>query len=396
MTNDKRKEIKLYIRTVYRYIGAVFGIILLPFITFNLFATTASNTYEDDFRLITAYIAIIVLISYFYSTVRQTAVFNEPLMRSYFEADTKNSLLSNLGFILSSIEFWVKAAVLALFYALIPLKVSFTAYHFLYPAGDSALDKLKVLLILYAVLFVLDVAAHLSAIRYWNDFKNNMPKNNVKTYNSIIGTLNGLAFFSSAALTFIIPWLYTLKPIAKYVFTPKFFIIIAVLVAVVIAFPYVRAFFKRKSFIKRLRKTCKQNGYVINEGNMLLSIFNYGGGEHFTVTTTEGTYACKFITGTKRSVPIIFDGKGTAVFMHRITFMKVTFSQKMVMRNIAFESQHPKVLIVNPAPIAVLKFIDGVMTELDNADEVGGYKIFAGTGFVNTLERDLLHINAEE
>lgn len=47
-----------------------------------------------------------------------------------------------------------------------------------------------------------------------------------------------------------------------------------------------------------------------------------------------------------------------------------------------------KVIIVNPVAKELMTGKDGRNVPIDNGDDVGGYKVYAGTAFVNALRRD--------
>ena len=47
-------------------------------------------------------------------------------------------------------------------------------------------------------------------------------------------------------------------------------------------------------------------------------------------------------------------------------------------------------LIANPVSKYMCKLSDEMLAELDNGDDIGEYKIYTGTSFINALSRDCL------
>jgi len=56
----------------------------------------------------------------------------------------------------------------------------------------------------------------------------------------------------------------------------------------------------------------------------------------------------------------------------------------------SFEGEGQRVLIVNPVPYALFAGTEKHAQPIDNGERVGPYKVFAGSAFLNALERDCI------
>ena len=81
------------------------------------------------------------------------------------------------------------------------------------------------------------------------------------------------------------------------------------------------------------------------------------------------------------------DGKADRM-LHARWFQHLELFRYTTKTDFSFESEHQRVLIVNPVPYALFAGTESHACPIDNGDTVGAYKVFAGTAFLNALERN--------
>lgn len=197
---------------------------------------------------------------------------------------------------------------------------------------------------------------------------------------------------------------------------------IAIAIVLIIILPFavrsLKALHKRRKFLKSLEKLCKERKFRLSRiKHPYRSLFSLFEGESFTVSNGKKSYACKLIAAKKRSRPLYIMNGGKGTFLIKIRFLRMVLFSYTKSFNFGFESNHKKILIINPIPQRILfpraDFTDdtdelseiSVRTktrlkvsvnsnldsrELDNGDIIDGYEIYAGKAFLNALERDCI------
>jgi len=336
-----------------------------------------------------AYVCIAALLLSSYSFIRITVTYNGSLRENFWEKNVDSSLKSSLMFLVSQPEFWIKAFIIALLYVLAPLDWTLKALAVL-TNTNTFVDKLLWLAILLPILFVVAVLGHISAYKQWRENKN--PANYSKKEANQETVFASIAYGGGAcAIIFAVP---ILSPIIMLVYrslTVGHVIAIAILLCLPFVYRFFNAIFKRMSFLRRLKKICAEKGYTLSKIQYpYLSLFMFLKDESFNITVGEKVYSCKLISARKRKSPIVISQGGELAFIHTISMRGIVLHQRAKAYKFAYESENPKIIIINPVPRLVCDQKGDKVAQIDNGAVVGGYKIFAASGFLRAAELDVL------
>jgi hypothetical protein len=182
---------------------------------------------------------------------------------------------------------------------------------------------------------------------------------------------------------------------------------------------YLRALRIRRKFLRNLRERCKKCGFSLSRVNRpYRSVFRLKDECSFTVEANKKTYSCKLLAGLARGNAMSLSPDGIAHVIHvwglRILpgrralasaeflggrshapggnrwHQKLEILRYTTRTDFSFEGEGQRILIVNPVPFALFAGTEACATPIDNGADVGPYKIFAGTAFLNALERDCI------
>ncbi|MBR7099251.1 MAG: hypothetical protein IKC59_07545 [Clostridia bacterium] len=174
---------------------------------------------------------------------------------------------------------------------------------------------------------------------------------------------------------------------------------------------YLGALLKRRSFLKKLKNLCKQNGFSIHEiKHPYLSVFRETDGYTFALSAHGETYYARIISCINRGNYMIFDEKGifSRVKLFRIplprlaaargyvhSFDRGTGEDRELFRitsevNYTFEADGKKLLILNPPARFVKISHGGSLKDADNGDHVRDYSIYASNAFLRALDRNAI------
>lgn len=387
-----KEKLKRYYITTYRFLTVVLMSVLMSNLLYFLpiYSNLLEFTEEDLYVKTPFLISIFLMVPFFYSLVRQTVIYNEPIHDLYIESGVKNTLKENFRFIFKKREIWLKAFIFTVIYMILPLKWTFRSLDVLFQT-----EKLKALAVLFPVLFILYILAHLSAIRFWRKDKYNLPEDNKKAYSR--GTTFVFIIYATSAilLNILVSALVSLTPVfeelLKLVLNPAVLVIVFILVVFPPVIRMIRASSKRKSCIKRLKEICEEKGYQISEINdSFKNLIKIKKGESFTVTVGDKCYSCKFISAKRKNTPLAIYSNGICAFIYSITLFKIRLFQFSRKYHFGYESEHKKILILNPAPKSVLTNNGNGSYQIDNGEIVGKYKVYTATAFMNALDRKVL------
>ena len=200
-----------------------------------------------------------------------------------------------------------------------------------------------------------------------------------------------LMLFSAAITLLLLPWMLGT-------------------IAAITVWLWLRAVFARMRFIRRLKKTCRENSFELFDlKHPIASVFFDFSGYTFGVKAHGKTFYCRLLASVKRSNNIHVSPDGTfsrvfAVGLPKVGMLRVYSTRRAEENpnnrdlelfrissdtNYTFEADGYKILILNP----VAKRVYGVektgqLYVLDNGMSVGDYRIFAGNAFLRALERD--------
>lgn len=175
-----------------------------------------------------------------------------------------------------------------------------------------------------------------------------------------------------------------------------FFLVVMIILRIL---RYIKAFFKRKSFVKNLKKICKEREYKIEiRQNPYKSIFISSSEPAILVYTKEKVYAVYFFTALRRDSALKFYDENYAEFWHYIMkqMPPLRRGKYYSLSDITIENNDlpvEKILLVNPAPFQIYKGSSKGSEVVDNNEKMFGYTLYAGTGFCNMIDR--LHLKAE-
>lgn len=369
--------------------------LLMTVLIFQIaFFTRIADYYTD----VTCSLIAAVAFFAFYSLFKQTVKYDADLRIPYLEKGGMK-ITEKLGSIFKNHEFWVITVFTSLLFFAVPLK-AFTVS----VAGGKTdiLSKLKILAVCLPLFILLGAAASFTAMKDWD--KGNTKKKGYSTvaYIEEIAIISGVYAMGGVVLVMVFPYFSGVTEVFKgleSVMTKNSVIAITViLLALIIVPPAVRALrglAKRKAFIKHLEKSCKEKGYTLSEIKVPYgSLFNPYAGESFTVQTDKKTYSCKLMCGLKKNVPMLLYENGTGEYIHTVSIgrkgARIEIFRYVKKFNFGYESENDKLLIVVPVPRFVQMNKAGKVFEMDNGEVIGDYRLFAGTGFINALERECI------
>lgn len=325
-----------------------------------------------------------------YSSVHAFAVSDGEYCTRHF-ARLKGEGKKDLYHILKSPEFYIQIATVLVMSLVIPVNFGLEAvFNFFGFNSESAALWQKLLLSLAVTeLFALFTAiAYKRVISEWRSKEKRIGK---KMYESLIGSLAAVILpysVSSLILSVVISVLSNaIMLVAHYkVFLPVI-IAIAALTAVLMSYRYVRAFIKRRSFLKRLKKVASEAEAKISPPSKVYSsvIFKKDG-YNFSLWQKGRRYDCKLICGLYKTAPMSIEKGGIYETDHRVKIRNIELFHYISTAYYSFDSEGDKILILLPTPHTV--FADGA--QADVGSNVEGYKIYTASSFLNAVERNCL------
>lgn len=248
-------------------------------------------------------------------------------------------------------------------------------------------------IILNILLFVL---SERFAYRIWHDMKGRTVyflNDFFKPSASISGYLmrTGVMVFASFALALLTNMAGTLITIIKH-FILQSIIIAVCIIVLLIFYAYARSLVKRLSFLRRLKKNAKSEGYTVKTvSKPILSSLKSFDGFNITVETAYKAYDCKLISGIKRNNAMTFLANGKIRVSHEVKFGKRTGQFSLFSYNTyidyTFDSPNKKIIILSPCPRYVFASEQegDKPTEIDIGFDMYEYKVYAGRGFISAL-----------
>ena len=306
-----------------------------------------------------------------------------------------NKLASHIKLILSSLDFYIEIITVALLSVLLP-------HAFLYGFVDKIFfvgEKLVALIIMLPIMISILFAAHIIIQKGWYARANNSSQDSEKgKKEKVPQVFKSVAFVALvySGLAMIIPWfmpglitLWNLGGVMLFVWI--LLAVIALIVITVVSF-YMRAIFKRKAFVKSLKKYCNTNNIYLSEiKNPLASVFALKEGYDFRVEKNGTKYDCKFIAGVFKNSPIIFSDKGNALKQDTLFIFRVEVLHFMEKFDFAYESDGKKILVLLPTPKKFYVSTNDSPPRLaDTGERVGEYTVYTSSGFLNGLDRGVL------
>lgn len=260
--------------------------------------------------------------------------------------------------------------------------------------------------------FIAFLLTWLEALKEWNKTEEKLQKEKRtrKEIRLLIKHCIG-ACLAYPILAYLLPIFFpTLRTLPAVIFTFALVVvpIVVVLLAAVFSLDYIRAFWIRFRFFRKLKKAARIHNYKLSEIKYpYSSLFVDHDTSNFTVKANGKTYNCKLLCGVHYGYPMHFEEDGKGVIIRHISLRFRIFAgapfakggylwQKlpadlMQLRTYfkySFAGEGTKVLIVCPTPHSIYATAYDNMRPLDVNDKIYGYTLMTGSAFINALERD--------
>ena len=424
---ENRQTVAVYLRAmrtlaVYALFAAVMSLALLFCVFFSYSFTQRPLRDQLDFDMFQyPFIVQTILIPFFLSSLLRLLAQRDTLMRDtlYPGAEAVGSFTQRMRAVLGCKHFWIQLATLALPISLLPLQVGFFPVYFLLAHTPLPPFAAKLIFICAALplLFGISLYHHTTAFFLWQEEELSCrPEQKKSFWPPVLGTA-GLYF---VFLLFLAPLLKILLAAFSMLASISFSLVgvaVLVILGLVLLFKLLRAIRIRHVFLRNLRQRCEKNGFTLSEiKRPYRSLFHPGNGPDFTVNANGKRYDCRLLAAFSRGNAMAISPEGIAHVIHVIglrilprrhlhlsaeflggprralggntwyTHMELfRFTTKT---DFHFASDAKKILIVNPVPYALFAGTERAAAPIDNGDHVGDYTVFAGSAFLNALERD--------
>lgn len=343
-----------------------------------------------------AVVGILLMFPLLYSLVRTEVVYDTALRDAYMARNCKlRTFGDKAAFFMEQKRFWIEALAFAVLYWILPVETFNRCLVLQFTDGTPTFaEKLILFVVITPFLLFANLFARTSAVDRWKScaYKNEMEKGKkggkVKQYLLCILVYS---LGSAALIQVIMPILMTALSLVIGETTENSGILIAaaVIFGLIWLVRFLRAVSIRRSFFARLKKICREKGYTLSPVNRpYLSAFFFPEGESFRVEAGGKTYSCKMIGGVQKYLPMMLYADGNGHYSHIIKLYKAELFRYETWFTFGYESDAAQVLIVNPIPKKVWSRDVGKTFLLDNGDRVGKFRFYAGTAFLNALERE--------
>ncbi len=391
--------------SLFKKMGIIIGRSVALFITFGLITVVSSlifkgNLFDEEMlspRAVAGWNFAFLL--FIFESI--TFAFNRhatEAKRIYLEKFAQSQRFGKVKSVFLTADFYVEFVCVTLLSFILPLS-------FVYDCIGVALlgtgyGKLQVMLVILPILLVLEVVAHLSVRSAW--LSESMQVKSKKEKNYFARTVQGITITAVVycAASLMIPWMLPFivtianLGVGAIVFL---YIGIALLVAVlvVIALYYVRAVNKRKEFVGKLKKYCRENSITLSEiKKPYASVFVQQEGIDFTIEHNHTIYDCKMVASIFPSSSIAFSDTGKGIRQTTLRLFKVHVFHINTMIDYRIDSRpegNKKIIIALPVPKNIYVSVNGsTPRSADTGENVGEYILYNASGFLNALERGIL------
>ncbi len=377
------QKIKQYLPYFLWYVGLWLGLYFVPQFWF------ARMDYDHFFFQTYSYISVCVLPLFYHSFLRYMAIYHKPIREKFLQKMPERSIGNHLKFLFGQLHFWLGYAAIAFLFCAYPLTETTPTVAFLF----GTFGKINVLLVYLVLMFAIYAWANLSAIRLWRDDNEKRDYMGKKEKRNALIIL--IAVYAATPFAFLLIWdivtryIPLIYQIAYMYATPLFIVVVLFFILLIISVNFLRVMFARKKCLKQIQKSCREMGFEMTEvQHPYLSAFRVCKGESFQITTHKKAYSCKLVGAPKRFLPMAIHPSGALHFVHSFSMFKATLYSYTTVKDISYDSELPKILIVNPAPIKLSCYFRNKIAEIDNGALVGEYKIYTATAFIRAIETD--------
>ena len=148
---------------------------------------------------------------------------------------------------------------------------------------------------------------------------------------------------------------------------------------------------KRRRFLRRLRKFCKENGYELTRvKRCFITLLFPLSGVNVSLKKGEKQYDCRLISSLRKHSPLHFQEEGSVTCTHVYKFFSLHLFHFDITYSYQFEAAGTKILVLVPVPYEV--FVSGYgEIELGYAgSRVSDCIIYGATDFIHALERGVV------
>lgn len=309
------------------------------------------------------------------------------------------TLLSVVKFTLLSVDLYTELAVITVVSVLLPASFLYGFVGKAFFNGTAQTNGLYTLFIILPIMFALLFTARLKIGRSWyasarrsasaEGKKPKLPPVVKSVFNTALVYVG-----ASIVLPWFLPGVITLYNVGGPWLFLWVLIGLASVIAVVTAVFYARAIIKRRSFVNKLRRYCRDNSvYLSDIRKPVASVFSMESGYDFSVKKDGVQYDCKFIAGVFPTSVFIFSDRGNGLKQDTFHLLRAELFHFMTKFDFGYESHGKKILVLLPTPKRFFVSVnDAPPRPADVGERVGQYTIYNSTGFINALERDTLQL----
>ena len=360
------------------------SIILIPQLLFLTIAYMMEEYYQGfPLTKLIYLIYLFIMALFIFSLSRTVMKFSKKPMEKYRALSCPRSLKTDLLFLIKEKRIFINLGLVLVIYPLLPLDWPFMALKLAFPDRTALATAIYILL-----LSVLHLFGYLSGIKAWRNKTKDPSK---KKYTASCVLLTVAYLLCPTAIIAVLPLIYTLFFLVPELMRIEIILPIVLLISFIVSYRYLRAYLKRRSLLKELKKICSERQYTLSQiRDPYRSLFFDFEGESFSVTVNSKTYSCKLLSGAKKYTPLVIHPNAQLEFVHNIRFLKFIIYSYSTLINIDYRSDHRKILIVNPTPKFVFTPRKGKASPIDNAEVIGEFKFYTATAFLRALEMDIL------
>ena len=298
-----------------------------------------------------------------------------------------------------SAEFYTEMICVLIFSLIAPFSLTYKCVGLSF-FGET-FSKAKVLAVVIPVLIAMEILAHWSVRNAWisDTLQRKSAKEKSDLAKSIKNIIITACVYCSAAL--VIPWgLPFFVTIANFGWGAIVYLYVAIALVIVASLVllsfYIRAIKKRKDFVSKLVKCCKDHSISLTDiQRPYLSVFFQQPGVDFSLKQGDTVIKCKLVAGVFPNSPILFTDRGEGLCQKTLRIFRVDILHLNTLIEYRMESgsEHSKkIVIVLPVPQNIYVSVDGSAPRVADTGEVmGEYTLYTATGFLNALDRGQLN-----
>lgn len=387
-------------------IGSSFIRSLVLFIVFGLIALVSriifnSNLFDEEMlsaRTVNIFHSVFLFLI-FESTVWAFNRHATYTKRTFLDKYAKGQKNGKIKSVFLSAEFYTEMICMIIFSLIAPFSFTFECVGISF-FGETY-DKAKVLAIVIPVLIALEILSHWSVRNAW--ISDTMQSKSAKEKNDFAKSVKNILITACVycGASLVIPWgLPLFVTIANLgagaiVFLYIAIALIAVALLVLLSF-YIRAMKKRKEFVSRLTRYCKEHSIELTDiRKPYLSVFFQQQGIDFSLKKGATVCECKFVAGVFPNSPIVFTDQGEGICQNTLRIFKfdILHLNSRIDYRMETGSEHSKkIIIVLPVPQNIYVSVDGSSPRVADTGEImGDYTLYTATGFLNALDRGQLN-----